>query len=303
MKTFDFELAWQQIMLPAFKQLPTQVHVLLKNVALECAELHQLPDCSMPWPDDGGKLREQFDRVSGDVLSHAAHVVYFYGHWHPGESFGPKPPGSNHGAAWKFSHYADQVLRGRFNLSENGRDSRAAVSFAIIEGTIRLCYSSRDCWNWHEVAPATDAGMETAKKLHAGLSAQIAGKLDDDRDNEAHKFFGTIENIKAWPDMDTAGFMVEESDLETRRVARMPKPDKEKLRAKIVQDFNEAMQIKTTERDGNLWLVEHDLPTENCIFYSHLGQFCFGWRTPYTGEAREKLLAALAEFPFSYDVK
>jgi hypothetical protein len=78
---------------------------------------------------------------------------------------------------------------------------------------------------------------------------------------------------------------------------------RDKQRAKVLKDFAAATATATAERDGYLWLLDHGVQTENCIFYSHTGRFAFGWRSPYTGKAREALLAAVAKFPFPYDVK
>lgn len=77
---------------------------------------------------------------------------------------------------------------------------------------------------------------------------------------------------------------------------------REKQRAAVLAEFEKDSNAATVERDGFLWLLDHGLQTENVIFYSHTGKFSFGWRSKYTGEAREVLLAALARFPFPYDV-
>ncbi len=300
--TFDYEKAWLDLMLPAYKELPAQIHVLLENVAIDCAELGQLRDCSMPWPDDGGKLREQFNRVSDDVLSLASHVVYFYGHWKPGASVAgdaPAIPGANHGASWKFSHYADQILRPRFGLPENGNNPDTRIQYKIIEGAIRVCYSSRDSWTWHEVAPATKAGMEIAEKAANKIRRAVDAAPMKYRESAAYAAMEAIKTMEPWERFSTKGYIVEESEL----AARMPKPDKDKLRAEVLADFEREVAKETTERNGKLWLIEHDIPTGNAIFYSHTGQWCFGWSKPYTGEAREKLLGMLVDFPFSYDVK
>lgn len=303
MKTFDYEKAWQELALPQFKRLPNAALCLAEEVALVAAELHQLPDCSMPWPEDGGKLRGMFDKLDSETLSRAALVVYHYGHWRPECSIaGNAPTLGNAGGSWKFSHYADQVLRGRFNIS--GRDSKAAVSLQIHEGTIRLCYSSDNMWTWHEVAPATEAGHAAAVKLAVKLREKLASvKTRDQRDSAAYEFIEGLNGKPAWPDWDTSVYMVEECELELRRAARMPKPDKAKLIAEAKQDFDKTVANATAERDGMLWLIEHDIPTGNAIYYKHTGCWCFGWRNPITGDARIELLAKLAKFPFQYDVK
>lgn len=300
MKTFDYEKAWQDLALPEFKKLPNAVLTLVEETAIIAADLGQDWNCCMIWPDDNGKLRELFERLDSATLARAAHVVYFYGHWRPAASIAGNAPVIAGGAHWKFSHYADQVLRARFNIS--ARDSASKVSLQIHEGTIRVCYSSPDMWTWHEVAPATEEGMRAAGEIADSLRRNTTQPRRSDRDEAAHKFFEEIKKTEAWPDFSTAGYTVEESELELRRAARMPKPNKTKLILEINQAFDKELSDMTTERDGMLWLVEHDLPKDNCIYYNHMGRFCFGWRNPIAADAKAQLLERLAGFPFPYDV-
>jgi len=298
MKTFDYENAWQDLALPAFNQLPEKIRLLLDETTKQAADLHQDKNLRVIWPENG-KLRAAFEAVDSDTLARAARVIYYFGHWRPCASVAGNAPAS--GESWKFANYADQILRLRFNLPD--RDNAASVSLQIHEGTIRVCYSSPDSWTWHEVAPATDSGMKAAGGIAVSLRGELAGKSKrEDRDNAAWLFMEKIKQIPAWSDLDSSGYIVEETELEIRRVARMPKPDKAKLIAEINRDFETELASKTIERDGKLWLVEHDLPLDNAIYYNHTGKWCFGWRHTLSTEAREMLLAALAPFPFPYDV-
>lgn len=78
---------------------------------------------------------------------------------------------------------------------------------------------------------------------------------------------------------------------------------RKEVRAKVLKDFDEQFARLTTERDGFLWLLDHGIPTENCIYYNHTNTFSFGWRSSFEGAAREKLLELLKPFPFKYEVK
>ncbi len=78
---------------------------------------------------------------------------------------------------------------------------------------------------------------------------------------------------------------------------------RDKQREEIHKDFDKAQKLAHKERDGFIWLLDHGLQIENVIFYNHTCTFSFGWRSPYTGKAREVLLEALKKFPFTYDVK
>lgn len=298
MKTFDYENAWLELALPAYKQLPNAALVLIEEVGIVADNLHQNSACDMVWPDDGGKLREMFDRLDSETLATAARVSYFYSHWRPGDSIAGDAPTVPCG--WKFANYADQVLRGRFNV---GRSIKSCIGLMIHEGAFRVGYSSRDMRIWEEVAPATEEGHKHAGAIAGRIRRSVAGKLGADADSAAYH---EMEKIKAdakpglW---DTSRFMVEESELELRRAERMPKADKSKLIAEINATFEKDVANLTVERDGELWLVANDLPKDNAIYYKHTGQWCFGWRKPYTGKAREELLAKLAKFPFSYEIK
>lgn len=297
--TFDYETAWQELALPAYKQLPSAALVLIEEVGIVADNLHQDKNCDMIWPDDGGKLRELFNRLDSATLANAARVSYFYSHWRPGTSIAgnaPKVPGG-----WKFANYADQVLRARFNV---GRSVNNGVGLMICDGTFRVAYSSRDSWQWEEVGIATEDGHKKAAELAADLRRMVSAYSSiEERDSAAWKFFEELKATKALSDWDTSRFMIEESLLELRRVERMPKPDKAKLIAEIESDFERTVARERTERDGKLWLVNNNIPTGNAIFYSHTGQWCFGWRNPITEPARSELLAKLANFPFSYELK
>lgn len=308
MKTFDYETAWKELALPAYKQLPNAALVLIEETGLVSENLHQNSACNMVWPDDGGKLREMFERLDINTLATAAHVSYCYSHWRPGKSIAgdaPTVPGG-----WKFANYADQVLRVRFNAA---RDVKSGVGLLIHEGTIRVGYSSSDMWTWHEIAPATQDGHAAAVGIADQLRRKIAGKRNTrserEADNAAYAFMEELKKREAWPGWSIAPYMLEESELKLRQAARMPKPDKAKLIAELQADFEKKRQEATTERDGFLWLLEHDIPTGNCIYYSHTGRFCFGWRgkhspgEKYEGKTRLKLLELLKGFPFEYDVE
>jgi len=76
-----------------------------------------------------------------------------------------------------------------------------------------------------------------------------------------------------------------------------------KERLDIVKEFEEKTQAATTKRDGMLWLMDNGLRTDNVIYYSHTDTFCFGWRTPLSGELLNRVLDIISEFPFKYEIK
>lgn len=206
MKTFDYENAWLELALPQYKRLPNQVLVLVEEVSIVAANLTQNSACEMIWPDDGGKLRRQFEAIDSENLANAANVVYFYGHWRPSSEYAKNAPEIKSGGCWKFSNYADQVLRARFGVS---RESNEMVGLNIIEGTIRLYYSSPDMWTWKEVAPATEPGMKQALEIESKLRRKLAAQnCRRNRDDAAWGFFRDNDGIAAWPDFDTKKYHV-----------------------------------------------------------------------------------------------
>lgn len=315
MKTFDYAAAWREIARPAFLELPAAVLELLALTAAKTEGLHQARDLTQTWPDDGGELRRAFEAIDAEALTYAARVVYFTGHWWPSKGRGVELPGRGHGAHWKFSHLADQVTRARFGRPEADRDHGAGFSFAIIEGALRLCYTSRDMWIWREVAPATPAGLAFAEELRREGFAAISKHPErhrHERDGAAWEFFEAIKQRReGWPAywlpwVETAErYMVEEGD-------QKPDPDEPPADVEAERRARIAAKVEATarkvralerERDGVTWWMARDVSTENLIYYSHTDTFTFGWRHPVGPELLSRLLDLVSEFPYPYAIK
>ncbi len=78
---------------------------------------------------------------------------------------------------------------------------------------------------------------------------------------------------------------------------------REKQRAEVIAEFEKDSANARTEYEGKLWLLDHGVSLENCIFYNHTGRFSFGWRTPYGAKAAQAMRDALAGFPFAFDIQ
>lgn len=320
MQTFDYVTAWHGAAWPLYQQLPETIRTLLETTAIRTAELHQLPDYSMPWPDDNNadpsSLYHAFQAIPSEDLSLAASVVYAVGHWRP--SSAPKDatiPGAKYGASWKFSHYADQILRERFGLPPRGSNGQeSGVGFAVHEGQIRVTYASRHAWSWAVVAPATDAGVQYARAQAAKVRAALAGIPI----NHVHKrdaaAWTAIEAIRTtprtpevwpepWPRLETAQYMVSEDEFKRREQQRMPPADFEKMIAALKAKHAAQVQELETELAGTLWLLEHREPIDNVIYYGHTGVFCWGWRRPLDPADVSRVLDFISEFPYPYEIK
>lgn len=76
-----------------------------------------------------------------------------------------------------------------------------------------------------------------------------------------------------------------------------------KQRADIERTYAKAIEDANAERDGFLWLMDHNLAISNVIYYTHTSKFGFGWRNPVSASVVSKLLEIISEFPFPYEIK
>jgi len=76
-----------------------------------------------------------------------------------------------------------------------------------------------------------------------------------------------------------------------------------KKRKQIKEKYERDTENARVEFAGFTWLLDHDVNTDNCLYYSHTGRFRFGWRTPLSAELKSALLDILVEFPFDYDIE
>jgi hypothetical protein len=165
MKIFDYASAWHDLAIPAYNVLPDDVHALYARTVRETQGLSQLKDLSMPWPSP--EFREAFRAIETETLARAARAINSCGHWKPGASHCQSShafPGTDHGAHWKFSHYADQELSERLGVSRSNASS-PGYKTGILEGYLRVCYETRDSWRWDEVGPATVSLLEKCNAL------------------------------------------------------------------------------------------------------------------------------------------
>lgn len=147
MSDFNFYKAWVEAAQPAYEALPGAIHHLVERVHVECAELVQQHDLTMPWPESTPEaakaertLREAFDAIIPAVLAQAAYVVYFYGHWGGGWTASDQSRQyTNSGTYWKFAHYADQALRGKLGFDEGCKRSyRPGIGWFVQEGMLHI---------------------------------------------------------------------------------------------------------------------------------------------------------------------
>jgi hypothetical protein len=195
---FDFRRAWNEVAKPAFDALPQNLRDLYERICVECKDLHQESGTlNMPWPGDDpirwpyGSLRAVFDAVDAEWLAQAARVINCYGHWSPS---GHVQAGG--GGTWKFSNYADQILRERcgMNVVCAGKYKTSGITYQIHEGLLRVCYEDPHSWWWHEVGLGTPETYKRAQQFDSHLV-----KRDENFD-----IWATRMADEWWP---TVGFM------------------------------------------------------------------------------------------------
>lgn len=205
-KAFDFKRAWNEVAKPAFEDLPKEIHELYRRVHNEAADLAQDESLNMSWP---AALQCEFESIDSGRLAAAAMVIHSYGHWH-----------SNNpdftGAHWKFSNYADQILRVRCGLPSRRLSAETrGYSFYICDGELRWAYSDPRTWTWHTIGLATPITLEIAKDWLAqhepernALRQAAGSKFEFD-----YKWFESNKESlanKCWP---TIGFLPKYKDI------------------------------------------------------------------------------------------
>jgi hypothetical protein len=78
---------------------------------------------------------------------------------------------------------------------------------------------------------------------------------------------------------------------------------KAQKRRDIVEKYQHAIRAAKAEHDGMMWLMDHDIPVDNVIYYTHTEKFCFGWRQPMERSVISRLLDILSEFQWDYEIK
>ena len=73
-------------------------------------------------------------------------------------------------------------------------------------------------------------------------------------------------------------------------------------RERVTREATAKIKRAEAERDGMLWLLDHDITTQNAIFYKHKSAFTFGWRTPLHFDVAVALSELLKRFPYDYEI-
>lgn len=74
-------------------------------------------------------------------------------------------------------------------------------------------------------------------------------------------------------------------------------------RKELKEKYDKETLAAREEYDGLTWLMDRRVSIDNVIYYSHIRKFSFGWRFPVSEDVKNRLLDALVEFPFAYEIK
>jgi hypothetical protein len=190
MKRFDFARAHAELAVPAYLSLSVEIRQLVELVDGAARDLKQDagPPGYMPWPDG---LRGRFDAQVSDHLAEASQVVYCYGHW------GTKNCWQQHGTYWKFSNYADQVLRDRLMLDYKPLFERRDRwhSIGVRDGMLHLTQCTRDMFRSIAIGAAVH---ETVQKLQERVNERYFGRVVGGRnaiDSGCREVWTTVEAL------------------------------------------------------------------------------------------------------------
>ena len=86
-----------------------------------------------------------------------------------------------------------------------------------------------------------------------------------------------------------------------QKAARASRLEAEKVRK--LESCKKDIEAAQIEYEGFKQIIEAGLDFDNCIYYSHTGRFCFGWRTPLKEAEKIEIGDKLKKFAFEYDMK
>lgn len=78
---------------------------------------------------------------------------------------------------------------------------------------------------------------------------------------------------------------------------------KEAQRESLEKEYKKAMIETETKYNGFIWLMDKHINIQNCIYYSHLNVFCFGFKQAVSPSVRDAILEVINDFPFPYQIK
>lgn len=265
MSDFNYQKGFFVLAIPSWKALPQHVREVHSFVSTEVKDLRQGRDLNIPMSD---YVVEALDTLTIRELAVLSRASYFVGHWRP--SLYKTPFENSKGQSWKVSNCCDQILRRRLVNHH---------PLQIHEGSIRVTFSSRDCWLWEEFGLATEENIEAFETCGLPFGESTL-------ESSARKLAGLIGDI--WPDPDSL------PDNEEYKSYLAEKVEHNRLAIKKqFEDNIAALKAKSAdyETELNFLLLCNSvgISTHDVIHYAHIHTFTFNWRKSLSKTDIEKI--------------
>lgn len=269
MKDFNYEKGWFQLVKPVIDELSEQEKADIMTLAAMVKDRPQQKDLNIKLEIDNQAI---FASYSTRRLAELSRAFYFVTHWKPGTMPAVDVLGGCPG--WKVANILDQILKQRLDLPKKIR---------LLEGKLRVTFSSRDCWLWEEFGLATEKNLELYK--NCGLS--FGETTLDESAAILAKQCGDL-----WPDPDDmpdsleySAFLYEKRLAATAQQKKWAEKQLEDLDNKVAGLKREHHIRKTFLEDTSLSLWH----LQNLIYYVHSNEFCFGWLDKMTPQEVEEI--------------
>ena len=279
MKNYNYQKAWFVQIKPEWDSLNTQQLNAHSKVRALIGESGQDSNGNIPLTP---AIEEILGELSNNELAKLSRVSYNIGHFCPPYK---QPPFDNkRGESWKVTNYIDQILRKRFDLP---------YRMNVNDGLFVMMYNGVHDFYRDHICCATDKNLQII--LNCGLNFGI------------DSFWNSIDVLKKqindlWGDPNELPDNQEYSEyLYLLKVEALKAVKRDHL--KTIERLKQEVENAKLELEAFTWLIEHNIETENCIYYRHADIFCFGWREPVTEKEKSSLLDILVEFPYNYEIK
>jgi hypothetical protein len=278
MTGFNYEKAYCVQALPAFLSLNKRQREVHEKLRPLVKDLHQEKvSLSIPLSDEMKSIMED---LTCQELAELSRASYFVGHWKP--SLMPDVFDNQLGKSWKIANVIDQILRLRLGTH---------YKIQVHEGKLRVTYSSIDCWLWEEFGLATEKNLNLFKNCGLEFSESTLNE-------NAKKLTEMCGDL--WPDVDTMPNNEAYENLLIIKKEKALETLKEQHAQKLL-DIEKDIENSKIELSAFKWLISHDVPINNCIYYSHTGKFSFGWRERILDVEKADLIQKLGEFPYDWE--
>lgn len=190
MKEFDFVKAWSEVAYPAFLSLPQNIRDLFWETHVKADGIVQDESLDLPWPENDIEFKNKFIEISAEELAKASRAIYWFGHW----GFNLC---SRAGSYWKFSMYADQVLRNKLWQTETSKTNiETGWGLQVHQGFLRANLSAPNFWVWEEIGLATDKVYKVALKELSVINTKNLAFKGSIQDKEYDRFEKIIKELK-----------------------------------------------------------------------------------------------------------